>query len=53
MELCELWAVCGLTLLGGVLLIAMGVMGAYIARILHEAKGRPLYIVKEKINIGG
>lgn len=48
-----LWAFCGLALLGGVVLLAMGVMGAYITRILHEAKGRPLYIVKEKINIGG
>ncbi|MDO5111312.1 MAG: glycosyltransferase family 2 protein [Clostridia bacterium] len=48
-----LWAFCALVLLGGLILVGMGVMGAYIARILHEAKGRPLYIVKEKINIGG
>jgi dolichol-phosphate mannosyltransferase len=31
--------------LTGILLLALGIMGAYIARIYDEAKGRPLYVV--------
>lgn len=32
----------------GVVLIMLGIMGAYIGRIYDEVKNRPLYIVKEK-----
>ncbi len=42
------WAFLGLALLDGVILAAEGVQGAYIQRIYDEAKGRPLYIIKEK-----
>ncbi len=42
------WAFLGLMLLDGVILAAEGVQGAYIQRIYDEAKGRPLYIIKEK-----
>ncbi len=36
--------------LGGVQLFATGIIGEYISRIYDEAKGRPLYIIAEKIN---
>ena len=45
-----LWAVCGLALLNGAVLVALGVQGAYMNRMYDELKGRPLYILAESIN---
>jgi len=37
----------------GIVLIILGIIGAYIGRIYDEVRGRPLYIVKETRNIDG
>lgn len=33
----------------GVILVMLGIIGEYIGRIYEESKGRPLYILKEKV----
>ena len=43
--LCSLW------FLGGVMLISQGIIGEYVGKTYMETKQRPLYFVKEKINI--
>lgn len=45
-----LWGLWALTALDGVILLCMGVQGEYIQRIYDEVQGRPLYVVKERIN---
>lgn len=41
-----------LSFLGGLLLMAMGVLGEYMNRLIRETEKRPLYFVKEKIGSG-
>jgi polyisoprenyl-phosphate glycosyltransferase len=36
-------------LIGGIQLISTGVLGEYIGRIYHEVKGRPTYVIRDKV----
>ena len=38
-------------LLGGLNLIAIGLLGEYVGRIYDQVKGRPLYLVQERLNV--
>jgi glycosyltransferase involved in cell wall biosynthesis len=37
--------------LGGIQLLTIGILGQYIGRTYREAKGRPLYVVANRINL--
>jgi glycosyltransferase involved in cell wall biosynthesis len=47
------WAIAAaaLALLGGVQLLAIGLLGEYVGRVLDEAKRRPLYLVRETVGM--
>jgi len=47
------WAsiICVIMFFGGIQLLALGIIGEYIARIFDEVKGRPNYIVDFTVNI--
>jgi dolichol-phosphate mannosyltransferase len=37
-------------LIGGIQLVSTGVLGEYIGRIYNETKGRPSYVIREKVD---
>jgi dolichol-phosphate mannosyltransferase len=41
------------SLLGGVQLIVVGMLGLYVGRIYDEVKGRPLYLVRDAYGLAG
>jgi dolichol-phosphate mannosyltransferase len=43
--------ICLVTIFSGAILLAIGLVGDYVARIFEEAKGRPLYIVSNLRNL--
>lgn len=42
-----------ITFFSGIQLLGLGIVGQYIARIYDESKNRPIYIVKDTMNIDG
>ncbi len=41
-----------LLLIGSFIMISLGIIGEYIAKIYDEVKGRPHYLIKSKVGIG-
>ena len=39
--------------IGGMLMFSMGIIGIYIGKTFDQVKGRPVFIVAEKINLDG
>lgn len=37
--------------IGGMLFANLGIVGLYLGRVFNEAKGRPLFVVRERINM--
>ena len=47
------WAstIVSITFIGGTILITLGVIGEYVARIYDEVKQRPIYVVRSTTNV--
>ena len=40
-----------LSLIGGWILVSIGVLGEYVAKLFEEVKGRPLYVLAKRVNL--
>lgn len=40
-------------LIGSIIMISLGIIGEYIASIYHEVKGRPRYVIRERMSGAG
>lgn len=38
-------------LLGGLIMMQLGIVGIYIGRVFDQVKGRPLYVIRDKVNV--
>ena len=38
-------------IIGGTILMGLGLVGSYVARIFEEVKGRPLYVIAQTVNV--
>ena len=36
---------------GGMIMMQLGIVGIYIGKVFDQVKGRPLYVVKDEVNI--
>ena len=36
---------------GGLIMMQLGVLGVYIGRIFDQVKGRPVFVVRDKVNV--
>ena len=36
---------------GGLLMMQIGIVGIYIGKVYNQVKGRPLYVIMDKVNI--
>jgi dolichol-phosphate mannosyltransferase len=46
------WVALGLLFFGGVQLLSTAIVGEYVARILQEVNGRPLYVARHRLGLG-
>lgn len=44
-------AATGLSFVGGLIILSLGIVGEYVGKIYMETKSRPRYIISEKINV--
>ena len=36
---------------GGMLMMQLGILGIYIGKIFDKTKGRPIYVIMDKVNV--
>ena len=36
---------------GGMIMMQLGILGIYLGRVFDQVKGRPIFVVRDKVNI--